>query len=303
MTLLKFSNRAMLLLIAITMILQAQSGIRVVQKHTSAVDPTENGTQTISISQNALAIESKSPAYHYLMIFRAMDKVIENADLKNGTFMQITGEQIEQFGAIKQQAMPQLGAYQDLIKQKMEEAKKNMSEEDRKKFEQYTKQHGSPIPGMPGEEETEDQTKFEVSGTGITVGQWSNTTHYVGYEGKNKIEEVWTISPKSLNITQSDLGIFEKLGDFLSPLSSDMAEEIAGSFRVGSDEFEKKNGFAGIPVKRQEINSNGQVSSTDMTEEVSRQNFSAETFQIPNKENLKKQDIMGGAQEQMKKFR
>lgn len=303
MTLLKFSNRVMLLLIAITMILQAQSGIRVVQKHTSAVDPTENGTQTISISENALAIEAKSPAYHYLMIFRAMDKVIENADLKNGTYMQITEAQIKQFGDFKQQAMPQLGAYQDLIKQKMAEAKKNMSEEDRKKFEQYTKQHGSPIPGMPGAEETEDQTKFKLTGTGITVGQWSNTTHYVGFEGSSKIEEVWTISPKALNITQGDLSVFEKMGDFLAPLSGDMAEKIAGSFRVGSEEFEKQNGFAGIPVKRQVLSANGQVSSTDMTEEVSRQNFSAGTFQIPNKEKMKKQDIMGGMQEQMKNFR
>lgn len=284
----------LIFLICLSLSVFAQSGIEVIQKNTSPNDPEENGSTTISFTKDKVIFESKSSINHNIFLFEANAKKMTNADFKQGVYMELTSADVKKMGEMRKQAMPQLNNYQDLIKQKMEEAKQNMSEEDRKKFEQYTAQHGSPIPGMSGGDAASEKTQFEKMESGVTVGKWSGATHYVGHKGGKKAEEVWTVSPDKLGVTNDDLVIFRKLADFMGNMGGDIADKINASFQIGSAEFEKENGYAGVPIKGIDYSMYGEVENIDETESVNRKTFGPETFQIPNKDKLKKQDIMGG---------
>jgi hypothetical protein len=78
----------------------------------------------------------------------------------------------------------------------------------------------------------------------------------------------------------------QNMGDFVSELSND----VGSQFHVGSDEWEKEQGYPGVPV-RTTTYSLGKPKYKTEIQEIRKENIDSSLFDLPP--GLKKQSISG----------
>jgi len=89
------------------------------------------------------------------------------------------------------------------------------------------------------------KTTYKKVAAGEKVNQWS-CAKYEGYREDKKVNEIWTTDWKSLGLTPEAFKVMKDLGEFFENL----AKEMAANFdKIGSEEWEKEQGYTGIPVK------------------------------------------------------
>ncbi len=195
--------------------------------NTSFEDPRDSGTSTAYLGKNGMRVETQTEGESMTMIFRSDKEVFWVINTEEKSYTEMTRKDIKQ---IKSQM--------DQATRMMQEQIKNMPPEQRAMIEEMMKGQAMPAPAEP------EKTVFKKVASGVKVGKWKCDT-YKGYRGGRLTEEVWTTSSKNLGIGQKDFRVMQSMAEFMSELSP----EAASLFSVGSDEWKKKQGYPGIPVR------------------------------------------------------
>ncbi|MCB0316498.1 MAG: hypothetical protein KDH84_25145, partial [Calditrichaeota bacterium] len=103
-----------LMMIAMSLTVFAQSGLKVVQEINSPVDPSENGTVNIGITQDKVVFTTKTGKDNSIAGFRGDQKRMWIADLKKGYYQEITEADLQKIKSMRDQMQPQMNDYQSM---------------------------------------------------------------------------------------------------------------------------------------------------------------------------------------------
>lgn len=109
------------------------------------------------------------------------------------------------------------------------------------------------------------------------VNQWV-CAKYEGYRDDKKVKEVWTTDWKSFGLTAETFALMKDLGEFFEDFAREMAVDYD---RVGSEEWEKAQGYSGIPIKTLHYSDGQPHSATEITE-VRQESLAATVFDLPD---------------------
>jgi hypothetical protein len=202
------------------------AGVVITTVEESYPHSAETDTGKVFIGENAMRVESGADGEDNIVIFRNDRKVFWIINTNDKTYTEMTKNDIRE---IKNQM--------DKAMQMMEEQMKNLPPEQRAMMEQMMK--GSSMPAQP------EKTVYKKVASGLNVNRWK-CDKYEGYRSGKLIEEVWTTEWENLGIQQKDFLVMQSMGDFVRELTKD----VASHFHVGSDEWEKEQGYPGIPVRK-----------------------------------------------------
>lgn len=284
----KLNHVVAIMMIALTLAAYPQSGVKVVQEISSPVNPAENGTVNIGITQDKVIFTTKTGKDNSMAGFRGDQKRMWMADLSKGYYQEITEADLQQIKSMRDQMQPQMNDYQSMLQQKMKDAMKDMSEEDKQKMKQHMPNMDKMMQGQgPGMATV--QTEYKQVASGVTVGSFSNCTQYAGFENGEKVEEVWTVPYSALKLKESDFQVFKTMADFFGAMGDDIKKNMDTAFSFDSE----TQGYDGVPVKRT-VYRDGKPYRTETVKSVSRENFAAGSFEVPQDANLKKRDMFEG---------
>jgi hypothetical protein len=242
---------------------QAADGLLIVQKTTSGGAPQTN---QIQIEAKRMRAESTgATGGKQIVMFDSAKQVMTLVDPERKSYTEITQAEVEKLSAQVSGAMAQ-----------MQQQMASLPPEQRAAIEAMMKKSGAPT-GTPAK-----KTQYRKVGTD-TVGKWK-CDKYDGYDGETKTSEICTVDPKVLGFAATDLEISKQLAAFFSKLAPQRADQM---FAIGTPEVQ---GYSGVPV-RQMITIAGRQITSEITE-VSRQNFSDASYQVPA--GYAKTDFMGG---------
>ena len=230
-------------------------------------------TAHIFLDQNFAKIETQTDKVKSVIIYDKVKEIVYMIDLRDNTVMTLTKEQARQVGT---QVSDQMAQAQKM----MEEQLKTMPPEQRKLVEDMMKkQMSGKMPAAMAQMEETTSIEYKKVASKVKIGQWY-TDHYIGTEGGEKVEEVWTTSPELLGIKQQDIQIMHDLSKFM--------QEIVGEFGKGMNtQIEGVLGdekYEGVPVKKLSYDGD-EASSETLVEEVVKQDFAKGFFDVPK--NLK----------------
>jgi hypothetical protein len=272
-------NAVLVLMLLLVSSLSAQ--VMLVSKSDYA-DKKENSTETVYIDKDRLCVESQSANENSVVVYRP-GPLFLIMNLDEGTYMEMTEKEIEQMKAMSKQMkaqQKQMAPQMEEARKMMEEQMKNMTPEQRKQMEQYMPKG---IPGMGAEPE---KTVYKKAASGVKTGSWP-CDKYEGYQGDEKVEEVWATDLSNLNISPPDLKVFEEFGKMFEGLGN---EKTNAMFKIGSKEFEEEQGYPGVPVKTIRY-SGGEVEYVEELVKIERKSgFDDAIFQL--RPGLKKSDMM-----------
>lgn len=241
--------------------------------------PDENETVTMLLGEENLKIEAKSPTTHNVVIFMGKESRMLVADLLKRTYMEITQADLQQIKSMHQQAMGQneqmMKNMSPEIQARMKEAMeqlKNLPPEQQEMAKKYMN-----LPTVTPEEPL--KTTYKLIDAGATYNNW-RCRKYEGYRADQKVEEVLATDFSELGVSKSDFQVFRRMSEFFESLG-DMAAKVAPKFNIGSEEWEKEQGYRGIPVKTVTF-TGGKPASTTVVREVLKQQFSGEEFRLPD---------------------
>lgn len=248
----------------------------------TGANPGENGTATYLFDRDNMKMEFKGAKEHTIVVFLGQESKLMFADLIKGTKTVITKDDLQKIKAMSNQAKSMQNQYmQNMPKEYLEAMKKareklkDLPEDQRKLAEKYMK-----MPKGPGEEAPDSKLTYKLVDGSVSFKNW-NCKKYVGLKNKQKTEEVLTAGFSELGLSSGDFQVFDKFGEFIGNLGEDMGAKMAATFKIGSDEWEKKHGYSGVPVKTVEYQNN-QVVSTSVFNEVTRLGFTKADFTLPD---------------------
>lgn len=234
----------------------------------------QNSIQTIQIDNRyGMRLDEKSPEGQSAFIFNKQDKSVIVAQFSEGTYFVMTQEDFNQMKQMRQQMAPQMDAMSKMMEEKM----KGLSDEEREAMKKY-----SPMGKMMGAEP--EKVVYRKAGT-EKMDQW-NCTHYIGEQGGQKVEEVWTADFAELGLSAADFDVMSEFGEMMAGLAGD--EDDANTFRVGSKEWEEEQGYSGIPVKTVEYRDGEDVESTEVLKAVTKAEIDPAQFTSASLGNLRK---------------
>ncbi|MEO0120163.1 MAG: DUF4412 domain-containing protein, partial [candidate division WOR-3 bacterium] len=149
---------------------------------------------------------------------------------------------------------------------------KNLPPEQRKKMEEM----------MKGKMKIETpKIVYKKVATAQKVNQWV-CDKYEGYEGKNKVEEIWTTDFSKIGLKPEDLKIMEEMGKFFSEMMKGVS-----FYKIQTEKKEDK--FFGVPVRIIGYDKGEKKFKMEL-KEIKRENLAPTLFEIPKgykKEKLK----------------
>lgn len=259
----------------------AMAGVAIkIKEKTMRYEGAESSTQ-VFLDQNFAKIETQNEDGKSAIIFDKAKEIAYFIDLRDNTVMTMTKEQARQMGKQMSDQMSQVQSQMAQAQKMMEEQLKTMPPEKRKLVEEMMKKQmgAGRIPAdMPQMAEAET-TEYKKVASNVTIGQWS-TDHYVGTQGEEKVEEVWTASPDKLGMKPQDVQIMYDLRNFM--------QEVVGEFgkamntQMGNVLGDEK--YEGLPVKKVSYDGDEATSET-LVEEIVKQDFAKGFFDLPK--NLK----------------
>jgi hypothetical protein len=244
----------------------AEAGVVITSVDTSYEDPGDSGTSTSYIGDNDMRAETRTKNENNIIIFRSDREVIWAIDPADNSYTEMTKQDLKKMKGQIDEAM-----------RRMQEEMKNLPPEQRAMIEQMMKSKAAPPePESP---------VFKKVASGVKVGKWKCDT-YEGYEGGELVEEVCTTDWKNLGIERKDFQVMQRMSEFMSELSP----HSAGGLNVGSAEWEKEQGYPGIPVRTIEYSMGKKVFQTDL-KDVKRQQIDSSLFELPK--GLTKKSVTG----------
>jgi hypothetical protein len=244
----------------------AEAGVVITSIDTSFEDPRDSGTGTAYIGDNGMRAEERAEGESNIVIFRSDKEVFWVINKADSSYTEMTKKDIKKIKGQMDEAM-----------RMMQEQIKNMPPEQREMMKEMMK--GKGMPAQP------QKTVFKKVASGVRVGKWK-CDKYEGYRGGQLTEEVCTTSWKKLGIDQKDFRVMQSMGEFMSELSPD----AASGFNVGSDEWEKEQGYPGVPVRTVSYSMGKKVFQTEI-KEIKKQRIDSSLFQLPK--GLTKRHFMG----------
>lgn len=254
------------IVLTVLLISALQAQVLVVSKSQDS-DSEESSTETLYIDKDRLCMETQSADNHTATVYRPGPLMLI-MDMEKGTYMEMNKEDFAQMKAMARQTNQQMEEYQKQAAPQMEEAqkmleeqKKKMTPEQQKLMEKYMPKA---VTDAPGSAEPE-KTIYKKVSSGVKVGKWV-CDKYEGYDGDEKVEEVWSADLKTLGVTPEDVKVFEEFAKLFEEFSKGKNE---AAFRIGSKEFEAKQGYPGVAVKTVTFY-DGEVESTREVVQVER---------------------------------
>ncbi len=195
------------------------------------------------------------------MIFRGDKKLIWMVDLKSGTYREMTEADVAELGKKVTDAKAQ-----------MADALKNLPPEQREMAEKMMS--GQMPSGMA--EVAEKRVKSLGQSRKINGFQ---TKGYEVYRDDVVREEVWAAEPKELGFSLDDLKVFEKLGEFMSGMTSGM-EDVFDRY---TKDYEKpsEDEVPGFPVLTIGKAEDGSVRFRTELVRIDKDKIAAERFELP----------------------
>jgi hypothetical protein len=253
-----------ILLLALCMT-SAEAGVVITTKDTSFDEPRDSGTSTAYIGENGMRAESRSGGEDNTVIFRSDKEVLWVINAADKSYTEMTKNDVRKIKGQMDEAM-----------RMMQEQMKNLPPEQRAMMEKMMK--GNTMPAQP------EKTVFKKVTSGVMVNTWK-CDKYEGYRGGQLTEEVWTASWEDLGIEQNDFRVMQSMGEFVSELSPDAASH----FNVGSDEWEKEQGYPGVPVRTISYSMGEKVFQTEI-QDIKRQEVDSSLFELPK--GLSRENVM-----------
>lgn len=265
---LKMKLSAVILLTVLVSSLSA--GVLVVSAQTSTLRPDQKETTQIYVDADRLRIETKGGAMSHVVIFRQDKQLFWMIDSKDGSYMEMRKEDVQQIQATMNESMKALEAQM-----------KNLPPEQRQMMEQMMK--GKMSTATP---KKAPQGAYKKTASGEKVNQWICDKYEGYFEGK-KIKELWTTDWKQFGLSAEEFNVFKEIGEFFEGLAKNAPMTFD---KVGSEEWAKEQGYAGIPVKTLSY-LDGQLQGTMEITAARRQDFNASLFDLPA--GLKKKEFPG----------
>lgn len=243
-----------------------EADVVITSVNTSFEDPRDSGTSTAYLGNSGMRIETQAEGERMTMIFRSDKEVFWVINTTDKSYTEMTRKDIKK-----------MKVQMDEAKRVMQEQMKNMPPEQRAMIEQMMK--GKAMPAQP------EKAVFKKGSSGVKIGKWTCDT-YKGYRSGQLTEEVCTTSFKNLGIAQKDFKVMQRMAEFMSELSPD----AASLYNVGSDQWEKEQGYPGIPVRTISY-SNGKKVSQYEIQDVKKKRISSSRFELPK--GITKQNFTG----------
>lgn len=233
--------------------LLAADGVLIVEKTTTGGKTT---THQIQIEKTRMRAETAGPGGDaQVIVFDGTKQVMWIIHNDKKTYNEITKADVDAMGDQMAGMMAQ-----------MQEQMKNMPPAQRAQMEAMMRgRMGGAMPAAPAKPD------YRKAGTD-KVGKWT-CDKYEGYQNDQKNSEVCTVDPSALGFGASDFEVTRQLGEFFKKLAPQNAQQM---FSVGKAE---EQGFSGVPVKR--VSGMGERQVITEMSEVTRQSFSAPTFEVP----------------------
>lgn len=236
------------------------AGVTISTTHTTTAQPNDKSINKMYIDSDRLRMEVQNLGASQIVIFRQDKGLFWVITAKDKTYMEITKQDLQAMQAKMSEA-----------KSMMDDKMKNLPPAQREMMEKMMKGR---MPMAPGAATI--KTTYKKVAAGAKVNQWV-CAQYEGYREDKKVKEVWTTDWKSLGLTAETFNLMKNLGEFFEDFANEMAADYD---RVGSEEWEKAQGYAGIPVKTLQY-SDGQLRSTTEITEVRQESLAASLFDLP----------------------
>jgi hypothetical protein len=244
-----------------------EAGVVMLYTEETYTEPSEQVTHKAYLEGERVRVETKGENLDQVFIFRKDKEVFWIIDNTEGTFMEMSKAELQQAKGQMEQAMTMF-----------EEQMKSLPPEQRKMAEEMMKAQ------MPVKS---PKITYKKVATGERVNRW-RCEKYVGYAGAEKKEEIWTADLREVDLKKEELELMKYIIDFFEEFS----EPQTSFYRIGSEEWEKEQGYSGLPVKGVLFSEGRSYQKTEL-QEVERRDFSPSLFEVPA--GLKKEKIPSGS--------
>jgi len=245
----------------------ADAGVLIVSVQESLDKPGEAFTSKAFIDRNSMRVETRSNNQNNIIIFRNDKKVFWAVNQDEKSYTEMTKEDVKAMKKSMDEAMMQ-----------MEEQLKNMPPEQRVMMEKMMKGTMSTKPS---------KTVYKKTASSVKVNKWI-CDKYEGYVNGKKDMDVWTTDWKDLGLTQEHFNVMQGMSEFFS----EFTKEGSSLFKVGSNAWEKEQGYSGVPVKTVSY-TEGRAGYKMELREISEQDFAPALFDLPKGLMKKEFPMMG----------
>ena len=220
-------------------------------------------TTTVYMGKDRMRTETKGSGRDQVFIFRGDRKLFWMIDNKEGTYTEMTREDVKKLKGRMDEAM-----------KTYEEQMKNVPPEQRKMMEAMMKDR---MPQQP------PRTAYRKVASGVKVNRWV-CDRYDGYLGKEKKEEVWTADPGQFDLRPEEFQVFDDVRDFMEEFS----KESMPFFRIEKDAGRKGSDFSGVPVRMIHYSKGEKRDRMELTE-MQRKDVAPSLFELPG--GIKKKEM------------
>ncbi len=227
--------------------LAAGTGVVIVATHTTTAQPDAKMINKTYVGSDRMRMEAQAMGGTQIVIFRQDKGLFWIIDQKAKTYMEITKQDFQQ-----------MKAKMNETKTMVDEQTKHLTPEQQQMLKKVMSGRGMPTAQSAGT----IKTTYKKVASGEKVNQWV-CAKYEGYREDQKVKEVWTTDWKSLGLTPESFKLMKDLGEFFEDFTKDMASSFD---KVGSDEWEKEQGYTGIPVKTLSYTDGKLRAATEVTE-------------------------------------
>jgi hypothetical protein len=230
------------------------------------VETRDDGSTTrIQIDRDRVRVDLSGTNGPQVIIFRGDRRAFYIIDAAKKTYMEMTRQDVERLAS-------QVGSAMEQMRAQMEQQLRNMTPEQRKMIDEQMKGMGAPLAGQT----SASNTVFKRLRSD-REGQWACDV-YEGMRGPEKVQEVCAADWKALGMSGEDFETIRQIGEFFKEMARSFGAN--DTLAVGSNDWEKTQGFPGVPVRRVSF-SNGAPRSTARVTEARSQSFPDSLFDVP----------------------
>lgn len=239
-----------------------EAGLLVVYEQDSYARP-EKATTTVFTGRDRMRTETRGKDLDQVFIFRGDKKLYWMIDRKEGTYTEISKNDLQNMKAKMGEA-----------RREYEEQMKNIPPEQRRMMEAMMKNR---MPKQP------PRTTYKKKASGVKVNRWI-CDQYDGYREREKTEEIWTADVGQFDFRPEEFQVFDDIREF----AEEFSKQSLPFYRIESEKGKKGNGFSGVPVKMIGF-SGGKREQKMELKEIQRRDHSPSLFELPG--GLRKKEI------------
>jgi hypothetical protein len=251
-------NKTILRMLLLIFVLSVSAPAGVYIQIAGSVGGTENDISKMYIDKDRMRMEISSNMENEVMIFRQDQQLIWVINNKEKSYSKMTRDDLAKMKGQIDQAMKM-----------MEEQLKNMPVEQREMMEKMMPKQGAMQMSKV------EKTVYTKKKSGEKINRWT-CDYYEGMVSGKKTEEVWTITWQQAGISRNDLQAFRGMGEFFQAITG----KIDALYQIGSEDFEKQGGYAGLPVKMVQYEKGNTIVLSEV-KEIKKQNIAPKLFELP----------------------